>query len=363
MPKTTTSDVLVVGGGVIGLSIAYQLAGDGLSVTLLERGQPGREASWAGAGILPPGSWYVDHPALDQLAQAAAIYQAEWSRRLLAETGIDDQYWPCGATYVETPENAAFLKAAFARWEQLGITAVLNGSRSDRWEVPSEAQVRNPRRLQALEAACRKRGVQIVTSAPVEGVVTGTEGSISSVVTPVGDYAADNYCFAAGCWTPRVVETAGSSNPGNPIRGQMLLLGPPAEPLDRIIHRYPYYAVPRRDGCVLIGATVESVGFDKQTTEKAREVLLREAQLIDPRLETASLVAHWSGLRPASGDRLPSIGSLPGVNNAWVATGHHRSGLQFSPPTARMISSMIRGVRCELPAEPFDPARFVTQTV
>jgi glycine oxidase len=142
----------------------------------------------------------------------------------------------------------------------------------------------------------------------------------------------------------------------------MLLLRP-EKPLERIVHRYPHYAAPRRDGLVLVGATVEEAGFGKQVTESARTELLRAAEQIDPALAGAIVMRHWAGLRPASGDALPQIGLLPGYANAWIASGHHRSGLQLAPPTARLVSAMIRGVACDLPAAPFDPARFAAATV
>ncbi|QDT69408.1 Hydrogen cyanide synthase subunit HcnC precursor [Planctomycetes bacterium MalM25] len=354
---TPNPDVLVIGGGVIGLSVAYQLSRDGLRVTLIDRGQPGREASWAGAGILPPASWYVDHPALDRLAIAATREQAEWSARLSEQTGLDDEYWPCGAIYQATPENAGRLAATFERWRNQGVEVSRD---ANGWVVPGEAQVRNPRRLQALVAGCRHHGVRIVPAAEVTGLVrTGEE--IHRVDTPAGEFSAGAYCLTAGCWTPGLARLAASSAPGKPVRGQMLLLRPEEPTLDRIVHRYPHYAVPRRDGRVLIGATVEEAGFAKETTAEARAHLLQAAAQIDARLGEAPIEAHWSGLRPASADRLPQIGRLPGLQNAWVASGHHRSGLQLAPPTARLISCLIRGEVCELPADPFDPARFAPQ--
>lgn len=352
---TSNSDVLVIGGGVIGLSTAYQLSRDGLRVTLIDRGQPGREASWAGAGILPPASWYVDHPALDQLAIAAAREQAEWSATLREETGLDDEYWPCGATYQDTPENTERLAATFQRWRDQGVEAEHNAGE---WVVPGEAQVRNPRRLRALVAGCRHRGVRIVPGAEVIRLVRVGE-AIHRVDTAAGEFSADVYCLTAGCWTPGLARLAASSAPGKPVRGQMLLLRPERPALGRIVHRYPHYAVPRRDGRVLIGATVEEAGFAKQTTAEARAELLGAAARIDARLANVEVEAHWSGLRPASADRLPLVGRLPGLGNAWVASGHHRSGLQLAPPTARLISALIRGAPCELPAAPFEPSRFV----
>lgn len=355
MPHDTT-DAIVIGGGVIGLSIAYQLANDGLSVRLLEKGEPGREASWAGAGILPPASWYVDDPALDALALAAVLRQAEWSQRLREETGLDDEFGACGAEYRRTEANTDYVDSVLARWRRLGVAVGGDG-----W-VASEAQVRNPRRLRALVAACQRAGVELTSHAEVLGVETRPDDRLTGVRTPVGRFSAGAYVLAAGCWTPGLAQAATSSAPGRPVRGQMLVLRPERRLLDRIVHLYPHYAVPRRDGRVLIGATVEDAGFAKQTTAEGRQSLLRAARAIDPRWADAPVEHHWCGLRPASEDRLPQIGPLPGFENAWVASGHHRSGLQLAPPTAEIVSAMIRGVDCDLPTEPFDPARFIAAT-
>ena len=224
--------------------------------------------------------------------------------------------------------------------------------------MPGEAQVRNPRRLQALVAGCRAAGVRIEGGAEVRGFDRLGE-TINAVRTDGGRALSRRLLLHRGVLDARP-RGAGlhRSAPGKPVRGQMLLLRPAGRTLDRIVHRHPYYAVPRRDGRVLIGATVEEAGFSKQTTDEARAALLEAARLIDPRLARAEIEAHWSGLRPASADRLPQIGPLPGLTNAWVASGHHRSGLQVAPPTARLISAMIRGVPCDLPSEPFAPARF-----
>lgn len=347
-------DVLIVGGGIVGLSTAYELAGYGLAVTLLERGEIGREASWAGGGILPPASWYVDHPALDAFAIDADSVHAELSQQLLAETGIDDEYTRCGALYQQTPENAAVLAATFDRWRSLGVEVQTDGPAHF---VPAEAQVRNPRRLRALAVACARRNVRLVTDSPVVGFDTAAGGVVRAVRTVGETYACDAMCLCAGAWTPELATIGCSRAPGAPVRGQMLLVRPQKR-LERIVHRYPYYAVPRRDGLVLIGATVEAAGFEKQTTAAGLVELQRAAGQIDPALADAALVRHWAGLRPASADALPQIGRLPGYENAWVASGHHRSGLQLAPPTARLVGAMIRGVPCDLPAAPFDPARF-----
>jgi len=217
---------------------------------------------------------------------------------------------------------------------------------------PGEAQVRNPRRLRALAAACRVRRVEMRPGEPVVGV-RGAGGGVAAVETAVGEYSAGAYVFAAGCWTGRV----GVDAAVRPVRGQMLLLRA-TKVLDRVVHRYPHYAVPRRDGLVLVGATVEEAGFDKRTTAAARSELLAAAAAIDERLGTATVEGFWSGLRPATDDGLPLVGRVPGWDNAWLAAGHHRSGLQLAPPTADVIAAQVLGLPSGLDATRFAPDRF-----
>jgi glycine oxidase len=365
MPLTTsTSDCVVIGGGVIGLSIAYQLAQDGLSVTLLERGEPGREATWAGAGILPPASWYAEHPALDALAVRSRELHPIWSGTLRQETGVDNQYWRCGSLYFETSANTDAMRATFNRWRALGVQVdAVDSPLCDMsaWRVPGEAQLRNPRHTRALLTAVQKLGVRVITNAPVEQFDQSGD-VINAVETPEGRFSSASFCLAAGCWTPGLAEQVGVDAPGKPVRGQMLLLCPTTglgEPvLQEILHCPPYYIAPRRDGHVIVGATVEEVGFNKQTTETARDELLSAAVRMAPQLKNHQVERHWAGLRPMGGDDLPQIGPLPSLQNAWIATGHYRAGLQFSPATAELISAMIRGVEPPLPAAPYSPARF-----
>ncbi|MGL4513353.1 MAG: NAD(P)/FAD-dependent oxidoreductase [Lacipirellulaceae bacterium] len=351
-----TPDLLVVGAGAIGLSIAYRAAAEGLAVTLVDRGEPGREASWAGAGVLPPRSWYVPSPVLDRLAAFADGAHEEWSRVLRDETGIDDGYRRCGAIYLDDDANREALRSTFRRWRAAGVTVDRDQQRR-RWLVPSEAQVRNPRRLRAMVAGCERRGVRVVSGVESRGFAF--EGSrIVGVETSAGRFAASEVCLAAGCWTPALAELAGATAPGRPIRGQLLLLRTDATPLERIVHRPPYYLVPRGDGLVLVGATVEDVGFARGTTETARAELLAAAIAIEPRLALATAEGFWSGLRPQSGDALPLVGRAPGIDNLWIASGHHRSGWQFAPATAELIVALLLGRPTDLPSAELDPGRF-----
>ena len=358
-------DVAVIGGGVTGLSVAWRLARDGASVAVLDRGPCGRESSWAGAGVLPPASWYVDDPALDALALAACPAHAETSDRLREETGIDDEYARCGAEYHATQENTSQIESTLSRWRRLGVA--VERTAEGRWLAPGEAQVRNPRRLRALAAACRARGVAIVEGVETHGFVPGGAGVASAIQSSSGEVAAGAFCFCAGCWTPELLRRLGGldryASHARPVRGQVLAVRLATPVLRRIIHRPPYYAVPRRDGIVLVGATVEDVGFDKQTTASALRELRAAAAAIHPALAEAPRVAHWAGLRPASADGLPIIGRCPGWQNVYVATGHHRSGLLLAPPTAELVAAAITGAPCGLPSAPFAPVRFATDRV
>lgn len=370
MSTPATTDCLVIGGGIIGLSIAYELVRAGRTVRVVERGQPGREASWAGAGILPPGDWYGDHPALDALAAASRPLHAEWSEWLKDETGVDDEYQACGALYAITPETSEQLATKFAAWRGQGIAAdkvdprefthtSVEFDRSETYFVPGEAQVRNPRRLAALRAACALHGVMIETESAVESFMTDAD-RIVGAKTNKETYVACQYCLAAGAWTGGLAKQLRLSIPINPIRGQMLLLRLPEQRLHRIYHEAGLYIVPRRDGRVLVGSTVEDVGFAKQTKPADIKALHHFACGLVPCLRDARIEGAWSGLRPASSDELPVIGRLPRFGNAWIATGHFRAGLQYAPATAVLIRRLLEDSPLDFDIRAFSSKRFTT---
>lgn len=361
------ADCVIVGGGIIGLSLAYELSRQGLGVTLLERGQVGREASWAGAGILPPGSWYDDHPLLESLAQASHAMHADWSALLLAETGIDDEHHTCGGWYLPTVSTAEQLEAKFGRWTVAGIPVehrqppnpIANASASDAYYLPTECQVRNPRRLAALAKACRQRGVTIVENCEVLSL-HAHNNRIRYAVTTNGTLHADRYCITAGCWSDGPLSSIGSAVACRPVRGQMVLLKPTKQAVTANVHQADRYVTTRRDGRVLIGSTLEDVGFDKSTNQESIEELIQFARQVVPTLADATVEATWAGLRPATPDGLPRIGPVPGLANTWAATGHYRAGLLLSPITAVLMAQLINREAPRLPAldKPLDISPF-----
>ncbi len=371
MSQLATADVAIIGGGIIGLSLAYELARSGRKVHLLDRQAVGKEASWAGAGMLPPGSWFSDHAAAEALAALSQPLHAQWSASLRELTGVDDQWQRMGGLYAITPGTRDDLQAKFSRWKQQGITverlstAQARGMApefvpGDAYFVPEEAQVRNPRRLKALRAGCERLGVTVSEHTRVISFEV-VDDRVALANTSAGPVAADNFCLTAGAWTGGLVEQLEVSTSTKPYRGQLMLLKLPRQVLSTVYHQAGNYIVPRRDGHVLIGATLEDVGFDKRTRQSELNALVAFAHRVAPCLKQATVEKSWAGLRPGSPDGLPMIGPLPGYQNAWIASGHFRSGLQFAPATALIMRRLLDGELPGINPDSLSPGRFQTK--
>ncbi|NIP86166.1 MAG: glycine oxidase ThiO [Planctomycetales bacterium] len=363
-------DCVVIGAGVVGLSLAYELSGQGMRVHVLERGTAGQEASWAGAGILPAAVPSPPDRAYQQLSGLSVRLHAQWAPALLAETGIDNGYRRCGEIYLARSDvQAAQLKAEMGELSDRGVQVVplapralaerepalaerAGGPLPACFHLPGSAQLRNPRHLQALVAACRKRGVQLSEQTVAEGVDI-QQGRLRQLHTSAGSLRAENYCFTAGAWSGSLVELLGVQLPVKPMRGQMVLLKTPTPQLRSAVHEGPCYLVPRDDGRVLVGTTLEDVGFDKRTTAAAIVQLLDFASAIMPALSSAEMETCWAGLRPDSPRGMPYVGRVPGLENAFVATGHFRWGLWLSPATAVVLSELVRGRTPQIDLTPF----------
>jgi glycine oxidase len=347
----THPDVLIVGGGVIGLTTAYYLAREGVSVAVLDRSSPGTEASWAGAGIVPPGNPNGAVSAYDRLRAASSEAFPALSAELRERTGIDNGYRRCGG--IEVFESGA--ETTTRLWQTEGIEfQPLTGDSARELEpavriqsasaffLPGMAQVRNPWHLRALIAACEKLGVRLQADAPVvRWQIAGSR--VRAAVTEAGtEYVADRFLVASGAWSERLLAPLGLRPGVHPVRGQMVLYRPPAPLILRVIGFGKRYLVPREDGRVLVGSTEEpEAGFEKRTTDAGVCGLRQFAEGIVPALAGASVEKTWAGLRPGTSDGLPFLGRLPGSDNAYVATGHFRAGIQLSPGTARVMSDLL----------------------
>jgi glycine oxidase len=357
-------DVIVIGGGVIGLSIAYELAGRDASVRLLEQGGFGQEASWAGAGILPPGNPHGATTPEARLRAGSHVLWPAWSQQLKEETGIDNGFLRCGGLHVanEVPARSASKDSCVGPAELADLLGACQSERvaaeqiasvelrrrfpffvdsvsSALW-LPELGQVRNPRHLKALEAACRMRGVALCPGQPVIGVERSGE-RILSVRTPTDRFEAGEFVFAGGAWSQGLLQLAGIEFPVEPVRGQIVLLAARPLPFRCVIEQGKRYLVPRSDGRILVGSTEERAGFVKANTAEAIAGLIQFATDLVPALKEASLERMWSGLRPHREGGLPYLGRIEGLKNGAIAAGHFRAGLQLSPITAMIIADEL----------------------
>jgi glycine oxidase len=361
-------DVLIAGGGVIGLSTAYFLAREGARVMLVDQGDLGQEASWAGAGILPPGDVEAAADQVGKLRAHGAAMHRSLAEELRQRTGIDNGYERCGGVELPATPDAApdaeWLGAEVSceRLEAAGLRRVepaLTTAAGCGWFLPGMAQVRNPRHLKALIAACRSLGVDLRPHCAVHELLLRGE-QVEGLRTSAGDLGAAQVLLATGAWTDRLLEQTGWRPGIRPIRGQIALLNTGELLLRRIVLQGPRYVVPRSDGRVLVGSTEEDVGFDRRTTAEAIASLLRLGASLVPALAGASVERCWAGLRPGSPDGLPFLGRVPGWSNLFVAAGHFRSGILLSPITAQLMKELLLGQPLTLPLEAFRPERAAT---
>ena len=369
------TDCLIVGGGVIGLSLAYELSCHGMSISLIDRTRPGNEASWAGAGILPPANRRTTADPLEQLRGLSYELHPVWAEQLLARTGIDTGFRRCGGLYLARSVGEAASLAGFAQMlrvsgidiERLPVGALdeLEPSLQPLTDDPSfraayllgdEAQLRNPHHLRALVAACQQLGVEIREGVEAIGLDV-RENRLRRVETNTGPLVADQYCIASGAWTFRLLESLGIRTGILPIRGQMVLFQCDRKPFQRVLNEGSRYVVPRDDGRVLVGSTEEEVGFDKSTTAEALSDLTHFGRSLAAPLRQAAIERSWAGLRPGTLDGLPYLGRISELDNAFVAAGHFRSGLQMSTGTAVVLGELIRGATPQIDLGPFRVSR------
>lgn len=358
-------DCCIVGGGIVGLSIARELAGRGLSVRVLARDRRRDTASWAAAGILPPAPDHPDATPNERLTAWSDRLHREWARELLDETGIDTGLRVCGGMHVGgDPACRDRLRAAAAAWRQRGAAcewleagdvatrepalraAVSRGIVAGGYLLPDEMQLRPPRHLEAIERSCRRRGVEIVPDAAVQRFeVRG--GRVDHAAATIGGRGerlqAGAWVLAAGAWTQNLGSTLGLSVETRPIRGQIVQLRLAAPGLARVVNHGLDYLVPREDGTLLAGSTLEDVGFDAATDEAAIARLLAVTRDLLGDLEAATVEAAWAGLRPGTVDGLPTIGRAPAIANAFVAAGHFRAGWHQSTGTAVLVADLVTG--------------------
>lgn len=356
---------IVVGGGVIGLLSAYGLAGGGVPVTLIDASDTGTEASWAGGGIVSPLYPWRYSPAITALAHWSQDFYPRLGAILKARSGVDPEVHETGLYWLDLEDEAQALAWAqrvgrpLHRVDMNKVHAAvpsLGSGFSRAVYMPGVANVRNPRLLRALRGALEKMpNVRILEQCPVEGFLR--DGArITGIKTAHGEMRADQVVVAAGAWSGKLLATLGLGLPVKPMKGQMILFKCAQDFLPSMVLARRRYAIPRRDGHVLVGSTLEDVGFDRTPTEDVLESLKATAVDLLPGLANAEVIKHWAGLRPASPEGLPFIGAVPGYEGLWLNCGHFRNGLVLAPASCQLLADLMLGRTPCVDPEPYSPA-------
>ena len=344
-----TSDVVIAGAGIIGLSIGIELRKAGATVAVLDRGEPGREASSAAAGMLVTGDPDLGTP-MRALAEASAALYPSFVEELELRSGLRTDLEARGALYVaaesERLDSSALSPAELAEQEP-------DLAQHPRVHFLTEQSVDPALLTRAAIEAARRLGVTVHHEAAVQDVSL-TDEHLIQVRTPRTSYRTATLVNCAGAWANQI---AGAAAPARPRKGQMLSVVPRDCKLRHVIRSRDVYLVPRKDGRIIIGATVEDCGFDKTVDSSRIQRLHQAAANLVPAIGEAKILDAWAGLRPGSPDDLPimGVGRLPGT---YVATGHFRNGILLAPITAALMAELIQGKNPRLDLRAFSPSRF-----
>jgi len=366
----STYDAIIVGGGIIGGSVAYELAKHKLRVAVLERQQPGLEASWAAAGMLSGAPESPDAIPLVPLAKASLEMYAEYVGEVEEISGRKAGLRRDGtvmalflphverelSTILAVHHGLGFATEAIRVDDARRMEPALNPAMHAAAWLPFECSV-DPRALtEAVLLAAKKRGVEILVRPGGATALLTEKNRCTGVVAGKETFFARNVIVAAGSFSgtiPGIERYA----PTRPVRGQMVALHAESVMLGRVVRSEKGYLVPQDNGRILAGTTTEHVGFEKRVTPAGMQQILAAAVEIAPELAQASVVETWSGLRPDTPDHLPSLGPTD-MDGLWMATGHYRNGILLAPITARLLREWVMGGKTSMDLTAFSPMRF-----
>lgn len=365
------SEVIVIGAGIAGLGIARELALRGVKVTLLERGIPGQEASWASAGMLAPQGELSEGDFMHLCMASNALYP-EFREKIETNTGLRIYHRDAATLAVAlTEEDEQEFHRTYEGQRAEGLQVEwLSGDEARKLEpalsenvragmyLPGDKHIENRLLVPALEQSCRELGVNIVPGAQVYRI-TSASGKVSGVETILGTFYADTIINAAGSWSANIdVPDESLRPPVFPVRGQMMAITLPRPGfIGRTVRSPRSYLIPRHNARLFLGATMEQVGYDKRNTIWAINRLLNGALELFPELEQSAIIEMWAGLRPGSKDNHPVLGltSLPGYI---LATGLFRNGLLLGPIIAKTIADLVTTGEADALIKPFNISRF-----
>lgn len=365
------SDCLVVGGGIIGLSVAYELSRRGLSVTLVEQGEWGGQASSAAAGMLAPlKEFTAPGPLLDLGMESLRLYP-QWAQELEELTTGDVQLSLEGLMTVALNDlEREQLEKKFLWQKEAGHDVHwLNGTELQDVEPlltnraaagiysPKEGHINNRLLLRCLATACRIQGVTLMSGCVVSGIAVKA-GRVIGVETTSGPIRAEQTVIASGAWAGIMMKMLDLAIPVRPVRGQIAAVSSVGIPLKTVIFGTSGYITPKKDGKIVIGATEDESGFQREVTLAGLAGILNGVMPYVPALHAAAFLEAWGGLRPATADGKPLLGPVPGWEGLSLAGGHFRNGILLSPITAKRMADFIENGQTKL-LEPFLPSRFL----
>ncbi len=344
------TDCIIVGGGLIGMLSARELRKQGMDVLVIDKGRLGQESSWAGGGILSPLHPWRYGEEVNELANEGHRDYPELAQELLLESGIDPEYQRCGLLVVDSDESDQ-AKAWAQQWNMSlqmlnsapEIQSVLPGV-SDQFEsglwMPEIGQLRNPRLVKSVRGSLQALGVRVLENSEVERLDVVNQ-QIKGVVAQGKTYHSERVLIAGGAWTAKLLKDTGSVPDIEPVKGQMILFrGQPGQ-LSGMVLCESRYLIPRRDGRILCGSTIEHVGFEKSTPQETREALREVAISLLPSLAALDIEHHWAGLRPGSPQGVPYIGPHNTIHGLFINAGHYRNGVILGLASARRVARHI----------------------
>ncbi len=342
-----TIDCVIIGGGIIGMMTARKLSKEGLKVQILEKGELGQESSWAGGGILSP---LYPWDAPEEIWPLITNSQKEYPGLcvdLLDETGVDPELIRSGLLNLEQIDNekldrwAEKTGSSYSKLDSVQIAEIepaLDGKFESAIWLPEISQIRNPRLLKALKKSLVQSNVQISEGVEVTSI-NQIKGKVESVETSKDKINCKFVVVAAGAWTGKFLKDKSAIKP---VRGQMLRMEVPVGFLERILLKNDIYLIPRQVGQLLIGSSLEYVGFDKSVTKEMADKLYTAAIKILPSLSNFSVSQQWAGLRPGTDQGIPVIEESKEVEGLFINSGHFRNGVALAPASSDIIADLIR---------------------
>jgi len=355
-----TKKIVIVGGGIVGCMTAMELVSRGCKVTIVERNQiasqTSGESSWAGGGIIFPLLPWLYSDAVNVLTNSAANFYRELSQRLLQETGLDSNFEQSG--FLLLPKFDVQAAQSWCASNQTPVQVVKAsdfGVQSISGEnalcLPTVCQIRPPYFMQAMRQWLENNQVTMLEHTelmPLKEIQQLHEWQTVNGET----LSADQFVVTSGAWSYELLKSTSAKLNIKPMRGQILLYKPEKN-LEKIVYREGFYMIPRRDGYLLVGSTLEDVGFEAAVTREVRDEIRVKAAAIMPALKNQTIIKHWSGLRPGTPENLPTISAHPTIENLYLNTGHFRYGLTMAPASAQLVVALMSGETPPIDATPY----------